>query len=196
MAPSYKQRDVNEMAELLQANWWLLLIALLIGVLVAWWILVASRKTKIEVEDKGDEETSARRNQALIDAPPAAAKDAVPPPTPTGMAGVGVAVAAAAQASSEPAGTAPKEPEPLKPAVQADDLTRIKGVGPKLAALLTSLGITSFAQIASWDDAAIDAIDAKLGRFEGRIRRDNWVDQARLLAADDTAGFEERFGKV
>jgi predicted flap endonuclease-1-like 5' DNA nuclease len=82
------------------------------------------------------------------------------------------------------------------PAAETDDLRRIKGVGPKLAALLQSLGVTSYAQIAAWTDADIDRIDAQLGTFAGRIRRDSWIEQAQLLAAGDTAGFEGKFGKL
>ena len=66
----------------------------------------------------------------------------------------------------------------------------------KLAALLGEQGISSFSQIASWDDAEIDRIDAKLGRFQGRIRRDDWVKQAALLNAGDTAGYEAQFGRL
>ena len=44
--------------------------------------------------------------------------------------------------------------------------------------------------------AEIDRIDANLGRFQGRIRRDNWVDQAKYLSVGDEAGFVERFGKL
>ena len=58
------------------------------------------------------------------------------------------------------------------------------------------LGITRFDQIAAWDDADIDRIDAQLGRFQGRIRRDNWVEQAKYLAAGDRVAFEDRFGKT
>jgi predicted flap endonuclease-1-like 5' DNA nuclease len=82
--------------------------------------------------------------------------------------------------------------------IEADEntqeLIRIKGLGPKLAATLGELGINRIEQIAAWTDADIDRIDAQLGRFQGRIRRDEWVEQARLLAAGDTAGFEGRFG--
>jgi glutaryl-CoA dehydrogenase len=42
----------------------------------------------------------------------------------------------------------------------------------------------------------IDRIDAQLGTFAGRIRRDDWPAQARYLAAGDMAGFEQRFGKI
>lgn len=78
----------------------------------------------------------------------------------------------------------------------ADDLTKLKGVGPKLAAQLNALGVTSFAQIAGWSEADIDRVDDQLGRFKGRIRRDDWIGQAKLLASGDTAAYEARFGKV
>ncbi|HYD23339.1 MAG TPA: helix-hairpin-helix domain-containing protein [Croceibacterium sp.] len=173
------------MTDLVQANWPLLVVALLVGLLVAWWILVASRRTKVERERRPDDAGAARRNQALIDAPPAAAPAAdIPPPTPAGLAGVGEAVAAAA------------EPVPAAAEASADDLTRIKGLGPKLAEQLRALGVTGLAQIAAWDDAEIDRIDAQLGRFQGRIRRDAWPDQARLLVAGDTAGYEAKFGRL
>jgi predicted flap endonuclease-1-like 5' DNA nuclease len=75
-------------------------------------------------------------------------------------------------------------------------LVRIKGLGPRLAEQLRTLGVTSLAQIAAWDDAEIDRIDAQLGRFQGRIRRDNWPEQARLLTAGDLSAYEARFGKL
>lgn len=97
----------------------------------------------------------------------------------------------------------PAEPIPASPAIAApaddaapDDLLRLKGVGPKLKALLIDLGVTRYAQIAAWSDADIAAIDARLGNFKGRPVRDQWVDQARYLAAGDTAGFEAKYGKL
>ena len=66
---------------------------------------------------------------------------------------------------------------------------------PKLVALLGELGVTSYAQIAAWDAADVERIDAQLGRFKGRITRDQWVAQAQLLAAQDEAGFTEKFGR-
>jgi predicted flap endonuclease-1-like 5' DNA nuclease len=171
------------MAELVQDNWAFLVLALLVGLFVAWWLFVASRRTRVEIKRSEDDGAPAKRNQALIDAPPAASFAEMPPPTPEGLAGVGVAVEVAAD---------------LVPVVPAagDDLTRIKGLGPKLADQLHALGVTSFAQIAAWDDAEIDRIDARLGRFQGRIRRDDWPAQARLLAAGDTAGYEAKFGRL
>lgn len=165
-------------------TWAYVIVALVVAILVAWWVLAAGRRTRIERAEKSSEETRARRNQALIDAPQTGADVDVPPPTPEGLAGVGAAVAAAA------------EPVHEHPAFSADDLKRIKGIGPKLEKLLNSLGITSYTQIAAWNDAEIDRIDARLGAFQGRIRRDDWPAQARLLAEGDTAGFEARFGRL
>ncbi len=167
------------------ANTWIvILIVVVLAVLAAWWMLAATRKTRIERSEAPREEQLARRNQALIDAGRPSAEVDVPPATPETLAGAGAAVAAAA------------EPVHEHPAVSADDLRRIKGIGPKLEDLLNSLGVTSYAQIAAWDDAEIDRIDAQLGAFQGRVRRDDWPAQARLLAAGDKAGFEQRFGKL
>ena len=58
------------------------------------------------------------------------------------------------------------------------------------------MGITSFAEIAAWDEADIDRVDAQLGRFQGRIRRVNWTAQAKLLAAGDMAAYEYKFGRT
>jgi predicted flap endonuclease-1-like 5' DNA nuclease len=78
----------------------------------------------------------------------------------------------------------------------ADDLTVLKGLGPKAAAQLGALGIARYAQIAAWSDADAAAVDARMGAFKGRIARDKWVEQARYLAAQDRAGFEAKFGKL
>lgn len=98
------------------------------------------------------------------------------------------------QASEEPA-PAPATPPSIM-AAPADELTRLKGVGPKLLARLHELGIHRLDQIAGWDDTEIDRIDRQLGRFQGRIRRDEWVTQARLLASGDQQAFQEKFGRL
>jgi predicted flap endonuclease-1-like 5' DNA nuclease len=88
-----------------------------------------------------------------------------------------------------------------RPAIAAavgapDDLKRIKGLGPKLATLLASLGVTRFDQIAAWSEADIAEVDRFLGTFQGRITRDNWVEQAGYLARGDEAGFAAKFGAL
>jgi len=62
-----------------------------------------------------------------------------------------------------------------------DNLKLIVGVGPVLERMLYQLGITTYRQIARWTEHDIDEFDAKLPEFPGRIRRDDWVTQARAL---------------
>lgn len=61
-----------------------------------------------------------------------------------------------------------------------DDLTQISGVGPKIQEKMYAEGITQFEQIAAWKAADIRIFDEKLS-FKGRIKRDEWVKQAKAL---------------
>lgn len=178
-----------DLVQLAEANAIVLGAALVLVLLVAWWLLNRSRAAarqrsyRPDVLDEGV--APASRNQALIDAP-SAATAALAASGPDIMAGLGEIVAA----------TTPP-PAPAAPAnTDGDDLTRLKGVGPKLATLLASLGVTRFEQIANWSEADLARIDSQLGSFAGRPARDSWVEQAKLLAAGDTAGYEARFGKL
>lgn len=170
-----------------QENWLLVAVAVVVLAVLLFWLLAASRKTRVEITPV-EHGAVARRNQALIDAAPAVgpvAAPTIPPATPSAMGAVAVAVEAQAT------------PAPVTGnAATADDLTRIKGVGPKLAEQLNALGISELSQIAAWDDGDIDRIDAQLGRFQGRIRRDNWPEQARLLGGGDQAAYEAKFGRL
>lgn len=78
----------------------------------------------------------------------------------------------------------------------ADDLQALKGVGPKLAARLNELGITSFAHLAGLGANEVAMLDDRLGPFKGRVAKDRLVEQAHYLARGDTDGFEARFGKL
>ncbi len=234
------------MIETIEANWMIFGLALLAALLVGWYLFGRASKApprreyRPDVLDEGA--ASVHRNQALIDAAPAA--QITPAPMAGTMAGLAEVVAVGAQdvveeaeaaapppSPSEPAAPPPAppapvevpapepepevvpepepapapepapvpEPEPAPPAAEpagADDLSRIKGLGPKLQALLPQLGITTFAQIAALTDADLADLDTKLGPFAGRPAKDSWVEQAQFLAAGDTAGFEAKFGKV
>ena len=180
------------MIDVIEANWLAFALALIIGLLVAWWLFgrastAPRRDYKPDVLDEGA--APAQRNQALIDAAPAAAI-ITSPPMSGAMGGIGELIAVGAQDVVEEAAAA----APISAAL--DDLARIKGVGPKLVALLGSLGVSSFAQIASWSEADIAELDGKLGTFAGRPARDSWVEQAGFLASGDVTGFEAKFGKV
>ncbi len=81
--------------------------------------------------------------------------------------------------------------------VSADaPVTTLKGLGPKVAARLSELGVTTVGQIAALTDAEAEALDAELGAFRGRMSRDRWIEQARLLSAGDRTGFEAAFGRL
>ena len=195
------------MSELLQTYWPLIVAALLLGLVVAWYLFSASRKTRVsgtsgDVLDEGA--APAQRNKALIDSAPAATPMQPAAGVPAGGA---TTEPAATTPAATPAPTPTPTPAPASASASAtpasasapaggDDLTRIKGLGPKLSATLRGMGVTTFAQIAAWDDAEIDRVDAQMGRFQGRIRRDDWVGQAAMLAAGDEAGFADRFGKL
>ena len=77
-----------------------------------------------------------------------------------------------------------------------DDLVQLKGIGPKLAALLNQRGIIRFDQIAKLSPAQVDDLDDALGAFRGRLARDHVTDQADYLARGDIDGFEQRYGKL
>jgi predicted flap endonuclease-1-like 5' DNA nuclease len=76
-----------------------------------------------------------------------------------------------------------------------DDLKRIKGIGPKLEQLCHSLGFFHFDQVAAWTADEIAWVDDNLEGFKGRVTRDNWVQQARALAAGGETDFSRRVDK-
>ncbi|MEM7270255.1 MAG: 50S ribosomal protein L21 [Pseudomonadota bacterium] len=69
------------------------------------------------------------------------------------------------------------------PQGEADDLTRISGVGPKLLEKLNANGVYHFWQIQEWGPAEIAFMDDQLS-FKGRIERDEWIKQATEFAAE------------
>lgn len=99
-----------------------------------------------------------------------------------------------APVETAPVETALVEDSPVEPAVEVaevitglgDDLTRLVGVGPKLAASLAELGVTTFSQIAAWTPEELAEVDLKLG-LKGRAERDAWVAQAKRFAVSAEA---------
>ena len=77
-----------------------------------------------------------------------------------------------------------------------DDLQLLKGVGPKMAAMLNQRGVTRFDQITRLSPGQIEALDSELGAFRGRLARDKIVEQAEYLARGDRDGFEAKFGRL
>ena len=73
----------------------------------------------------------------------------------------------------------------------ADDLKLISGVGPKLETTLNELGFWHFDQIAKWRKKEIEWVDSRL-KFKGRIVRDDWMSQAKILAKGGETEFSSR----
>ena len=161
--------------------WLLIGLLILIGVI----FLLVGRKTSAAAP--GAEQSSV----AVKEAAPVLAPAAEPtPPPPTTIAAESAPVAA-------PEAAPVVATQPAAPASDGqDNLLRMKGVGPKLNQLLIELGVTRYEQIANWTEADLASIDTKLGNFKGRPVRDQWIDQAKYLAAGDFSGFEAKYGKL
>jgi predicted flap endonuclease-1-like 5' DNA nuclease len=84
----------------------------------------------------------------------------------------------AVEAAVEPAAEAVDETVQDVAAPAGDDLTRLVGVGPKLAASLSELGVTTFSQIAAWTPDELASFDQLLN-LKGRAERDAWIAQAK-----------------
>ena len=158
-----------------------ILIALLIGLIVGFWLFRAR--------------SSARRKDPVerIPSPP-------PPqprhdPVPDGHAIPDDYAAATKDIAGEFLGVE-AHPVAAGPAGPPDHLQTLKGVGPKLAAQLNAAGITRFDQLSRLTPNEVAYLDERMGAFNGRIARDRLVEQAAYLARGDTDGFEAVFGKL
>jgi predicted flap endonuclease-1-like 5' DNA nuclease len=81
----------------------------------------------------------------------------------------------------------------MRPGGGLDDLKRIRGIGVLIERKLNSLGIGNYEQIANWTGADIERISRQLD-FKGRIERENWIEQARILATGGQTEFSRRGG--
>ncbi|MEM8581494.1 MAG: NADH-quinone oxidoreductase subunit NuoE, partial [Pseudomonadota bacterium] len=120
----------------------------------------------------------------------------VPLRTPWLPAGTGTTEGRPANMPAAPGPASPTMSRPLMLGAArtegADDLKKIRGVGPKLEKLLNTLGVFHFDQIASWSEAELAWVDESLEGFKGRASRDDWVSQAKVLATGDETGFSSR----
>lgn len=133
-------------------------------------------------------------DQAIEDSAEEVADVLTTPPPPEPLKPAREAIAAPRYETAPP--TDGDRPDIAPPVGDPDDLAKLKGVGPKLNALLTELGVTRFDQIAAWTSDDVAKVDPYLGSFKGRITRDKWIEQAGFLASGDLDGYEARFGKV
>ena len=163
---------------LLGEIWVLLLLAALLGLFAGW--LIWSRR---EVTSTGDlTSTLAARDKQIAslenDLANCLAEKAAMPVAPT----------------HDMAPQAPLRLDAPRNGV-ADDLKRIKGIGPQMEEICNRLGFYHFDQIAAWTEAEIAWVDDNLTGFQGRVVRDDWVAQAKVLASGGETDFSKRVDK-
>ena len=166
------------MTRLISDNLVIIVIAVVIGLVVGWWMFRRSSAhsahsgTNIATAPSDDSPVSGE-GKSLADEDAAAIAD---------IAGefLGVDVHAELPGASGP----------------PDNLQMMKGVGAKLAAKLNEHGIIRFDQLAALTAAQAEALDSRMEQFKGRIARDRLVEQAAYLARGDTEGFQATFGNL
>jgi predicted flap endonuclease-1-like 5' DNA nuclease len=162
-----------------------ILVAVLAVAAIALLLLRSGRAPRVERRAEGGSPYVASKDRPYMPKPPAA-------DGPQGNSVADEVATAATDVAGEVLGIAPR-PAAAGP---ADDLSRLKGVGPKFVARLRELGITRYDQLAAMNANEAAHLDERLGPFQGRLARDRVIEQADYLARGDTDSFEEKFGKL
>ncbi|GAA0722710.1 hypothetical protein GCM10009430_25380 [Aquimarina litoralis] len=160
-----------------EANWWCLLLLLLIAFLLGWLLSRWSLKNKYQAElDKCLKEKEKLRNGSYKKANTTFSQP-IPVETPKAIETTDIKVETEAvekpKLNFESFGKADE--------TQKDDLKRISGVGPFIEKKLNSIGIFTFDQISRFTKEDIETVTELIQFFPGRIERDNWTDQAEKL---------------
>ncbi|MEL6573533.1 MAG: hypothetical protein AAFQ64_17895 [Pseudomonadota bacterium] len=160
----------QEWGFLLTEIWVLLVLAALIG-LIAGWLIFGNQAATAGAGDADRlqaENAQLRSQLAAAEAPAVETASAAPTMT----------------------GTVPEQLDAPRDG-KADDLKRISGVGPRMEQMCNMLGFWHYDQIANWTESEIAWVDENLQGFKGRLTRDDWVSQAKILAE----GGETEFSK-
>ena len=172
------------MLELWNHYWPVILVGLLIGLVTGYLVFRPRQRVTLSSD------TPVRPHMAEASATP---KIAQPPARFQGIADE--AARATGDVAGEILGTDVSAQFPAGDG-GPDNLQALKGVGPKLAALLNAQGLSRFDQIACLTPGQVEALDAQLGAFRGRLTRDRVVEQAHYLARGDTDGYKAMFGEL
>lgn len=157
-------------------------VFLVFGVLLGmFWAAPAPASGEHGHDDQDGHDDQSHGDQSHAAAPaPVMDANPVAPPLPT--APVPAVAAVEIGGAAKPAGlTGPRSG-------MADKLQTIEGIGPALEKLCHELGIYHFDQIASWGTGEVAWMDGNLKGFKGRVTRDKWVRQAKLIGE---VGIEE-----
>ena len=163
----------------------IILIALLIGAIVGFLIFRPRQRVRLSDSAPTRPHMSVDRQRPIPD----------PIPARRGHEGRGVTDEAAA-AMSDLSGDILRTHVHQELSGAADNLQRLKGVGPKFATLLHSQGLFRFDQIARLTPTEVERIDAAMAAFRGRFVRDRIVEQADYLARGDEDGYQRTFGRL
>jgi len=128
-----------------------------------------------------------KTSPAAKPAPPPATKTSpaakpTPPPAPKASAAAKSVPAGKKVADRKPAGAKVEQKPTVPKSDKKDDLTAITGIGPALAKKLNEAGIVGYAQLAMITDEEIARLEKNVIKFSGRIKRDDWVGQAKKLS--------------
>lgn len=115
-------------------------------------------------------------------------------PTPAAPKSAASKPRTAKAAAAKPAAKARAAKAKPQAATIPDNLKQIKGVGPQIEAKLNAAGINSFAQIAAWTKKEQAEFAEQLS-FAGRIEREDWVSQAKILAKGGSTDFARRVAR-
>jgi NADH-quinone oxidoreductase subunit E len=158
-----------------------------------WLGVPASTRAKAAVKDVA--ETVVAKAEAVVKTAAAKAEKAVKAGAEKAVKAVAevkakVAAKAEVPAKSDAGAAGGTQPKALKAPKKgkADDLKTMEGIGPALEKLCNELGIFHFDQIAAWGEAEVAWMDGNLKGFKGRVSRDRWVAQAKLIGE---VGIEE-----
>ena len=143
----------------------------------------------------GEADLAARKGEWKYEAEPKAKEK--PKAKPAAKKAAPKKATAKKKAEAPAAAEGGSKPETLSAAREGgpDNLKEIKGVGPKLEALLHSMGFYHFDQVASWGADEVAWVDQNLEGFKGRVTRDDWVAQAKILAAGGETEFSKKVDK-
>ena len=150
-------------------TWGWILVAFILGLLIGWWLCCRCKCNKTQTVVATTKTATATAAPAAVAAAPASADVSTVADT------------------SKPMGFA-SAPSNI------DELKRIKGIGPVIERTLNDLGIYQFKQIAEFSSDNVDWVESYLS-FPGRIGREEWVSQAKHLAAGKETEFSKRVDK-
>jgi predicted flap endonuclease-1-like 5' DNA nuclease len=189
------------MMTVIDANLLPIIIAIVVGFIIGWWMFKRHRSTdRKSVLDRDSRRDRIDANAAEAPTAPVRPymrtrpiRDGVDTVERRGVADEGAA--AMRDVASEVLGVSEESKAPAEQG-GTDDLQVLKGVGPKLAQKLQENGIFRFDQLAALSPNEVHILDSKLGPFKGRLERDRVGEQASYLARGDRDGFEARFGTL